>query len=402
MISNRAKIVPPSPIRKLVPYADEAKRRGIKVYHLNIGQPDIPTPKPFWEAVQNYKEEVLAYGPSDGLLALRETVAEYYQKFSVSVSKDNVFITTGGSEAILFTYMVLGDIGDEFLIPEPSYANYISLAAIAQVKLKPIPTNIREGFHLPGTKEIEKLITPETRGIIICTPNNPTGTVYTRDEMERIVEIVRRYNIFVISDEVYREFLFDNKKHTSILSIPGTAEHAIIIDSISKRFSACGARIGFIVTKNKTLLKSFIPYGMARLCSPTVEQVGAIQGFKKMQEFIPQMIREYEKRRNIIYEELQKIPGVVAKLPEGAFYIVCSLPVADAEDFARWMLTDFNIDGKTTMVAPVSGFYVTPEKGKNEVRIAYVLKEKELRDAIQILKEGIKTYNEKHLKVQNA
>jgi len=392
MISKRAQGVPPSPIRKLIPYADEAERRGIKVYHLNIGQPDIPTPEPIWEAIRHFKEKVLAYGPSNGLPELRETVAQYYQSFGADIVPENVFITTGGSEAILFTYMVLADTGDEFLIPEPVYANYIALAAVAQAKLIPIHTDIKNGFHLPPENEIESLISPKTRGIIICTPNNPTGTIYTWEEMEMIARIAQKHNILVISDEVYREFIFDNREHISIFTIPGTNEQCLVIDSISKRFSACGARIGFIVTKNDTLLKSFMSYGMARLCPPTIEQMGAIQGFKKRQEIIPPMIKEYEHRRNIVYEEIQNIPGAFTEKPEGAFYVVCSLPISDSEDFARWILTDFNLNGKTTMVAPAAGFYISPDKGKNEVRIAFVLKEEELRDAMYIIKEGLQQY----------
>ncbi len=392
MISKRALKVPKSPIRKLIPYANEAKAKGIKVYHLNIGQPDIETPQVFWEGIQNYKEKVLAYGPSDGLPEFRKTVAKYYQSFGAQVQASNVFITTGGSEAILFVYMAIGDVGDEFLIPEPAYANYISLAAVAQVKLIPIPTKVEEGFHLPPRAEIEKRITPKTKGIIICTPNNPTGTVYTRDEMQLVATIARKHHILVISDEVYREFLFDGKKHTSILNIPEMDEYAIVIDSISKRFSACGARIGFVVTKNESILKSLMVYGMARLCPPTVEQIGAQNAFENMQEFIPRMIQEYESRRNIVYEELQKIKGTFARLPEGAFYITCRLPVSDAEKFAKWMLTSFQIDNKTTMIAPAEGFYITPKKGRNEVRIAYILKADELKDAMQILSKGLKKF----------
>ncbi len=395
MISGRARKVPQSPIRKLIPYANEAKAKGIKVYHLNIGQPDIETPQVFWSAIQNYKEKVLAYGPSDGLLDFRKTVAKYYQSFGANVQAGNVFTTTGGSEAILFTYMITADVGDEFLIPEPVYANYISLASVAQVQLIPIPTKVEEGFHLPSRAEIEKLITPKTKGIIICTPNNPTGTCYTRDEMELVAKIAREHNIFVISDEVYREFLFDGRKHTSIFLVPEIDKSAIVLDSISKRFSACGARIGWVVTKNESILKSLMVYGMARLCPPTVEQIGAKNAFENMQEFLPQMIQEYESRRNVVYEELQKIKGSFAKLPEGAFYMTCRLPVSDAEEFAKWMLTCFQVDNKTTMIAPAEGFYITPKKGRNEVRIAYILKSEELKDAMRILSKGLEEFSER-------
>ncbi|MBI4722437.1 MAG: pyridoxal phosphate-dependent aminotransferase [Candidatus Stahlbacteria bacterium] len=392
MISSRVKLIAPSPIRKLVPYANEAKKKGIKIYHLNIGQPDIRTPAPFWDGIKYYKEEVLGYGPSDGFFFFREAVAEYYNSFGANVEPYNVFVTTGGSEAILFIYLILGDIGDEFLIPEPSYANYITLGAMAQIKLIPIPTSVENGFHLPKAEKIEPLITPKTRGMIICTPNNPTGTVYTKEEMELIAGIAKKHKLFVISDEVYREFLFDSRHHISIFNIPEMEEYAIVIDSISKRFSACGARIGFAVTKNRQVLEALMLCGMSRLCPPTIEQIGALQAFKKMDEFIPQMIKEYKRRRDVVYEEINKIPGSFACLPEGAFYVTCRLPVPDVEEFAKWMLTEFNFEGKTTMIAPAEGFYLTPGKGKDEVRIAYVIKEEELRDAMQILKKGIEKF----------
>lgn len=392
MVSRRAESIPPSPIRKLVSYANEAKKKGIKIYHLNIGQPDIPTPTPFWDGIRYYEEPVLSYGPSDGLLAFKEVVTEYYNEFGAKVNPSNVFITTGGSEAILFVYLTLGDTGDEFLIPEPSYTNYITIGTMAQIKLVPIPTSVEDGFHLPSKKMVEQLITPRTRGIIICTPNNPTGTVYTREEVELVADIAKKYNIFVISDEVYREFLFDGREHTSIFDIPGMDEYAIVVDSISKRFSACGARVGFVVTKNKRILEALMLCGMSRLCPPTIGQIGAIRAFKMMPSFLPQMIKEYEHRRNIVYSEIKKIPGAFACLPEGAFYITCRIPVSDAEEFTKWMITSFNVNNKTTMLAPAEGFYITPGKGKDEVRIAYVLKEEELLDAMQILKSGIEEY----------
>lgn len=388
-VSNRGTRIPASPIRKLIPCADEAKAKGIKVYHLNIGQPDIPTPKYFWDAVQAYAEPVLAYGPSNGLFELRKTIAEYYNTFGAKVDANNIFVTTGGSEAILFVYIVLADRGDEFITPEPCYANYISLASLAEIKLVPIPTKVEEGFHLPSDKEIEKLITPRTRGILICTPNNPTGTIYTKEEIERVQAIAERNKIFLISDEVYREFLFDNKKHTSIFNIPGYEDGKIVLDSVSKRFSVCGARIGSIVSKNADIMKGIMRCGMARLCSPTVEQVGIVELYKRINDCVPEMIKEFELRRDVVYEEIQKTPGAFATLPEGAFYMTCRLPVDDAEIFAQWMLTDFNVNGKTTMIAPCEGFYITPGKGKNETRIAYVLKEKELREAMKILREGL-------------
>ncbi|MFA5032150.1 MAG: pyridoxal phosphate-dependent aminotransferase [bacterium] len=393
LISNRGSVIPASPIRKLIPCADEAKSRGIEVYHLNIGQPDIQTPSYFWRAIQGYGEKVLAYGPSNGLLALRKAIATYYNSFGAkNITTANVSITTGGSEAILFVYIILADKGDEFLIPDPCYANYISLAAIAEVKLVPILTKVEEGFHLPEEEEIEKLITPKTKGIIICTPNNPTGTIYSKDEMMRVARIAEKHNIYLISDEVYREFLFDGRKHTSVFNLPGEDEYKIVIDSVSKRFSACGARIGCVVSTNENILKGIMRCSMSRLCPPTIEQVGMVELYGRMDDIIPEMMKEYELRRNVVYEEIQKIPGAFATLPEGAFYMTCRLPVEDAEKFTQWMLTDFSVDGKTTMIAPGEGFYVTPGRGRNEARIAYVLKEKELRDAMRILREGIKKY----------
>jgi aspartate aminotransferase len=392
MISRRAKSIPPSPIRKLAPYANEAKARGIHVYHLNIGQPDIPTVAPFWDGIRDYEKDVLRYGPSDGLMAFREAVAEYYNTFAAGIEPSHVFITSGGSEAILFVYLTLADTDDEFLVPEPSYANYITLGATAQVKLVPIPTSVENGFHLPKRETIEKLVTPRTRGIIICSPNNPTGSVYSREEIEMIADIVRKHNLFVVSDEVYREFLFDGRKHTSIFDISGVEDRAIVVDSISKRFSACGARVGFAVTRNEAVLKSLRLYGMPRLCPPTIGQVGAIRAFEKMQEFMPEMVREYERRRDVVYEEIKKIPGAFARLPEGAFYLTCRLPISNVEEFAKWMLTSFDVAGKTTMIAPAEGFYLTPGKGRDEARIAYVLKEQELKDAMQILKKGVEEF----------
>ncbi len=391
-ISNRGSNMPASPIRRLIPFADEAKKRGIQVYHLNIGQPDIPTPDMIYEAMKNYKEDVLAYGPSQGLLRLRETISEYLAQYNIEMNADEIFITTGGSEAIIFSMMAIADPGDEFLIPEPFYTNYNGFAAMSSVKIVPIPTRVQEGFHLPPEEEIVKRITPKTRGILICTPNNPTGTIYTREEMEMIGKIAIEYNLFVLSDEVYREFLFDGKKHTSIMDIKELKEQSAIMDSISKRFSACGARIGYIATHNKKFYESILKFGQARLCPPTLEQIGAEAGFKNISKFMHNMIDEYRRRRDIVYEEIQHIEGAFTEKPEGAFYTVVKLPIDDAETFVKWMLTDFNLNNKTTMVAPADGFYATEGKGKDEVRIAYVLKEADLKDAMRILREGLSTY----------
>ncbi len=392
MISFRSKNVPPSPIRRLIPYAEEAKRRGIKVYHLNIGQPDIPTPEAFWEGIRKYKEKVLSYGPSDGLRECKKAVREYYNKIGIEIMEEEIFITTGGSEGILFIFFILGEVGDEFLIPEPCYANYISLGRMAQINLVPIETKVEEGFHLPEKKEIEKLITKKTKAIIICSPNNPTGTVYSREEINRIVELGIKYNLFLILDEVYREFLFDGREWVNIFTTSFPMDRIIIIDSLSKRFSACGARIGFIVTKNKQILSQLMVLGMARLCPPTIGQMGAIESFKKMDEFMGEMIEEYERRRNIVYEELKKIKKITTYLPEGAFYTIAKLPVEDAEEFIKWLLTSFHLNGRTVMVAPLDGFYLSQNKGKNEIRIAYVLEEERLKEAMLILRKGLEEY----------
>ncbi|MEO0288213.1 MAG: pyridoxal phosphate-dependent aminotransferase [candidate division WOR-3 bacterium] len=392
-ISERIINMQESPIRKLLSYSDDAKSRGIKVYHLNIGQPDIPTPTYIYDAIKNYSEHVLAYGPSQGLKVARETVAEYLSGIGYDVNPNEVFITTGGSEAIIFAMMTVADHGDEIIIPEPFYTNYNGFASMAGLKVVPLLTRVETGFHLPEEKEFEKLITSKTKAILICTPNNPTGTIFTREEMEMIVRIARKHNLFILSDEVYREFVFDNKKHTSILEIDGTQENSIMLDSISKRFSACGARIGYLVSKNKNIMNGVLKLGQARLCPPTIEQIGMIEGYKHMKSFMREMIEEYQKRRDVVYENLMKVEGVFTRKPEGAFYVVVKLPVDDADNFAKWMLTDFEVDGKTVMVAPANGFYASPDKGKDEIRIAYVLNTKELEDAIKILSLGIKEYN---------
>ncbi|MEJ5307887.1 MAG: pyridoxal phosphate-dependent aminotransferase [candidate division WOR-3 bacterium] len=392
-ISERVINMQESPIRKLLSYSEDAKSRGIKVYHLNIGQPDIPTPTYIYDAIKNYSEHVLAYGPSQGLKVARETVAEYLTGIGYDVNPNEVFITTGGSEAIIFAMMTVADHGDEIIIPEPFYTNYNGFASMAGLRVVPLLTRVETGFHLPDEREFEKLITPKTKAILICTPNNPTGTIFTREEMEMVVKIAKKHNLFILSDEVYREFVFDNKKHTSILEIDGTQENSIMLDSISKRFSACGARIGYLVSKNKNVMKGVLKLGQARLCPPTIEQIGMIEGYKHMKSFMKEMIEEYQKRRDVVYENLIKVEGVFTRKPEGAFYVVVKLPVDDADNFAKWMLTDFEVDGKTVMVAPANGFYASPDKGKDEIRIAYVLNTKELEDAIKILSLGIKEYN---------
>ncbi|MCK4544548.1 pyridoxal phosphate-dependent aminotransferase [candidate division WOR-3 bacterium] len=394
-ISNRVSKMQASPIRKLIPYAENAKKRGVHVYHLNIGQPDIETPHCIIDGIKNYKSNVLRYGPSNGLESLREEISKYLAKNNLEFSKEEIFITTAGSEAIIFTTMAICDPGDEIIIPEPFYTNYNGFSQQANVKIVPVTSRMENGFHLPDDIEIISKINEKTKAILICSPNNPTGTILKKDEMERIVKIAKEHNLYIISDEVYREFTFDNRKHISIFDIEGTKDIAVMIDSISKRFSACGARIGYIATKNRDLLGGIMKLGQARLCPPTVEQIGAIEGFKHMDEFMPEMIREYERRRNVVYEAIKTIDGAFTMKPEGAFYAVVKIPVDDAEKFTIFMLDEFSIDNKTTMVAPAEGFYATEGKGKDQVRIAFVLKEDDLKDAMNLLKEGLKRYNDR-------
>ena len=393
MISRRARSVQASPIRKLFPYADSARKRGIHVYHLNIGQPDIETPHFFWDAVHSYEKRVLAYGPSGGTEDLRAAVADYLCESGAEATPGQVWITTGGSEAIIFTIMALCDQGDEILIPEPFYTNYNGFAAMAGAAVVPLTTEVKSGFRPPGRDEILSKVTPRTRAIIICSPNNPTGTVYTRGELQAIAEAALEYRLCVVADEVYREFVFDGKKHTSIFEIEDLGDRAIIVDSISKRFSACGARIGYVVSRNDEFMESVLRFGQARLCPPTLEQVGIAACFRNMRSFMAGMIGEYERRRDVVYEKLRRLEGSVYQKPEGAFYVVARLPVDSSEEFARWMLEDFNVDGKTTMVAPAGGFYATPGKGVDEVRIAYVLNERDLEEAMEILLRGVEEYN---------
>jgi len=391
-ISVRGLSMPASPIRRLIPYANKAKEKGISVYHLNIGDPDVPTPKVILKAIKGFKQKVLPYGPSEGLKELREAISDYFGDYGIDVEPDNVFITTGGSEAIFFVLSAICDPGDEVIIPEPFYTNYNGFANMAGVKIKPLTLSVENGFHLPPKEEIKHLITDKTRAILICSPNNPTGTVYSREEIQSIIDLALEYDLWVLSDEVYREFVFDGKKHTSVLEFKEAAERTVVMDSISKRFSCCGARIGFIVTRNRELWSTLLKFGQARLCPPTIEQMGAIAGFKHWKEFMPGIIDEYRLRRDVVFEEIENIDGAFTLKPEGAFYTVVKLPVDNAEEFIKWMLTEFNINGKTTMLAPASGFYATEGTGLDEARIAYVLNQDKLRDAMNILREGLKVY----------
>lgn len=394
-ISKRTAAMQASPIRRLVPLADQAKARGLKVYHLNIGQPDIPTPAEVMDAVRNFREEVLAYGPSLGLPELRQEIKKYFEGRDAPLSVDDIMVTTAGSEAIVFSLLAVGDPGDEVLVPEPFYTNYNGFASMADMALVPVPTDVETGFAMPSRSEFAKRITPRTRAILFCSPNNPTGAVFSRQDLEMLAELAKERNLWLLSDEVYREFVYDGGRHTGILNIPGIEDRAIMMDSISKRFSACGARIGCVVCRNREVMQAMLKLGQARLCPPTIEQVGAIAAYRSIDKYIKKMIAEYQRRRDVVCEELAKIPGAVFRKPAGAFYIMPQLPIDDSNKFAEFMLTEFEVDGATTMVAPGDGFYADPQKGKREVRIAYVLKEADLRKAVQILAKGVEAYQRK-------
>ena len=391
-LSRRAIAMPFSPIRKLTPLADQARQKGIHVYHLNIGQPDIETPKEMIRAVAAYEEKVLSYGPSGGLLELRLAVADYYRRVGIDVHLDNVWITTGGSEAILFSMLAVCDPGDEILVFEPFYTNYNGLATMANVKLVPLTTKVENGFHLPTQRQIEAKISRRTRAILINTPNNPTGTVLTEQEMYILYKVCKKHALFLLSDEVYREFVYDGRVQTSALSLPEIQDRVIVLDSISKRFSACGARVGCLISRNRKVMDEIIKFGQARLCPPTLEQIGAIAAYQNYDRYISPVIVEYEKRRNCLFEGLKHINGVYGHKPEGAFYTVLRLPVKDADRFCGWLLSDFQHEKKTVMLAPANGFYSTPAKGTSEVRIAYVLKEDDLRSALTVLAAALKEF----------
>jgi len=391
-ISNRGQKIQPSPIRKLKPYADQAQERGIHVYFINIGQPDIPTPQPVLNAFHSFDDKVLSYGPAQGFLELRQAIADYFVSYNIPLDSENVIITLGGSEAIHFSFCVVADPGDEIIIPEPFYTNYNGYASYADVKISPLTLSVEDGFRLPPAEEIEARITPKTRAILLCSPNNPTGTVYTPEELERVISIVKKHDLFLIGDEVYKEFVYDGGKHKSLLEYEEVKDRVIVIDSISKRFSSCGARIGAVITRNDELYQSLLRFAQARLCPPTVEQKAALAAYRMGLDYFKPVKEEYERRRDVLYEGLKDIPGVVIQKPQGAFYIIVRLPVKDAEHFVLWMLRDFHFVKETVMVAPAQGFYCTPGKGKDEVRIAYVLKEQDLRRAIVVFKEGLNKY----------
>ncbi len=391
-ISKRGRDIQSSPIRKLNPYADKAKEQGIHVYHLNIGQPDIPTPQPIMDAFHSFDEKVLSYGPAQGFLELRQAIADYFNSYRISLDAENVIITIGGSEAIHFSFSVVADPGDEIIISEPFYTNYNGFASFADVRIVPLTLHVEDGFRLPSKEEIEARITAKTKAILLCSPNNPTGTVYTPEELERVISVVKNNNLFLIGDEVYKEFVYDGRTHKSILEYEEVKDRVIVVDSISKRFSSCGARVGAVLTRNEELHQSLLKFAQARLCPPSVEQKAALAAYRMGLEYFKPVKEEYERRRDVLCEGLGNIPGIVIHKPQGAFYLIARLPVKDAEHFVQGMLTDFQLNKETVMVAPAQGFYCSPDMGKDEVRIAYVLKEQDLRKAIVIFKAGLDKY----------
>lgn len=391
-ISKKAQVLPASPIRKLVPYADAAKKRGVKVYHLNIGQPDIESPKCAIDAIKNIDLKYLAYPNSAGIESYRKGLAKYYNKIGIDIDYTDIIITTSGSEAVNFAIAVTCDEGDEVIVMEPFYTNYNSFAVQNGIKLVPISTYIKEGFHLPPVEEFEKYITPKTKGILICNPGNPTGTLYSKESLIKLGEIVKKHNIYLYSDEVYREFCYTDTPHFSCMQLEGIDDNVILLDSVSKRYSMCGARIGAIVSRNKEIMKHVLKYAQARLCSPVVEQIAAEAALDTPKSYFDAVKAEYIHRRDVMIDMLNKIPGVFTPKPMGAFYTIVDLPVDDADKFAQWLLEEFQYENQTVMVAPAAGFYGTPGRGKTEVRMAYVLKVEDIKAAIKCLEEALKVY----------
>lgn len=391
-LSDRVEAIPQSPIRKLAPYAQEAYALGRKVYSLNIGQPDLPTPPEAFEALRNIDRKVLEYSPSDGFASLRSKLSEYYSRFNIEVTPQQIIITCGGSEALLFAFMATLNPGDELILPEPAYANYGSMSILVGAKTVGIPANIENGFNLPPIEEFEKAITPRTKGILICNPNNPTGYVYSRKELEQLADIVKRHNLFLFADEVYREFCYSDRHVTSALQLEGIEDNVILVDSVSKRYSECGIRIGAIVTKNRHLRDCVMKLAQARLSPPLIGQLVAQASIDVPQRFIREEIAEYRRRRDFLINGLNEIPGVVSPLPEGAFYTVAQLPVDNAEKFCKWCLKEFEYNGGTVFMAPAAGFYSTPGRGEREVRIAYVIKEEDLAAALVCLRKALEEY----------
>jgi len=391
-ISEKGRQMPASPIRKLVPYAEQAKKKGRKIYHLNIGQPDIEAPEVALKAIHDFNHKVIEYSHSAGNPSYREKLTAYYKKFNIKVSADEIIVCTGASEAILFAFQSCIDPGDEVIIPEPFYANYNGFAVNAGVVVKPIPSDINDGFALPPIEEFEKAITSKTKAILLCNPNNPTGYLYSREELETVRDIVKKYDLYLISDEVYREFCYDGKEHYSVMYLKDIENNVILIDSISKRYSACGVRIGYIISKNKEVISTAMKFAQARLSPPGIGQVAAEAAIDTPEEYFVEVVKEYYARRKVVYKAINDMEGAFCPFPSGAFYIVAKLPVDDSDKFCQWLLEDFEYQNETVMLAPASGFYATPGSGYNEVRISYVLNVEDLAKAMKCLEEGLKVY----------
>ncbi|WP_055442932.1 pyridoxal phosphate-dependent aminotransferase [Lacinutrix himadriensis] len=393
-ISKKGQLMPQSPIRKLVPFAEEAVKNGKSIYYLNIGQPDIKTPQIALDAIKSISLEVLAYSRSEGSEQYRKKIANYYAKNDIQVSHEDIIVTTGGSEALLFAFGSIMDVDDEIIIPEPFYANYNGFSTSSGVKVVPVNSKIEDNFALPPIEEFEKLITPRTKAILICNPGNPTGYLYSKEEIKKLAAIVKKHDLFLIADEVYREFAYDGNTHYSIMQEEGLEENAIMIDSVSKRYSMCGARIGCLVSKNKEVIQTALKFAQARLSPPTLAQIASEAALDTPQSYFDDVIEEYVERRNVLISELQKIEGVQVATPKGAFYCIAQLPIKNSDAFAQWLLEEFEVDGETVMVAPAGGFYSTPGVGLNQIRIAYVLKKESLIKAVQIIKEALKVYKD--------
>jgi aspartate aminotransferase len=391
-ISQRGQACPPSPIRKLVPFSDVAKKKGIKVYHLNIGQPDIETPPNVMEKIRNTDLKVIEYSHSAGILSYRKKLAEYYQRVGIVVSPEEMIVTTGGSEGILFAMMTCLNPGDEIIIPEPFYANYNGFAVAAGVVVKPIESFIEDGFGLPPMSAVEAAITPRTRAIMVCNPNNPTGYLYSKEELELLRDIVKKHDLYLFADEVYREFCYDGKQHYSVMNLEGIDQNVVLLDSISKRYSACGVRIGVMISRNKEIISTAMKFAQARLSPPTFGQIAGEEAVNTPDSYLVKVLAEYVKRRDIVVQSINKMQGCFCPNPGGAFYAVARLPIDDSDKFCQWLLEDFNYQGQTVMLAPATGFYSTPGRGKDEVRISYVLNVPDLVAAMKCMEEGLKVY----------
>ncbi len=391
-ISSKGRMMPESPIRKLVPYAEAAKKRGVKVFHLNIGQPDIHTPEVALNAIRNFSGKVVEYSHSAGIPSYRVKLADYYKKHDIHITADDIIIGAGASEAILFAFQTIMDPGDEVIIPEPFYANYNGFAINAGVKVIPIVSSIESGFALPPIADFEKSITPKTKAILVCNPNNPTGYLYSEEELETLRQLVLKYDLYLIADEVYREFCYDGSKHYSSMHLKGIEENVILIDSVSKRYSACGVRIGCMISKNKEVMRTALKFAQARLSPPSFGQIAAEAAIETPDSYFEEVIQEYYQRRNVVVEAINKMEGSFCPTPKGAFYVVAKLPIDDSDVFCQWLLEGFNFEGQTVMLAPASGFYSTPGKGKDEVRISYVLKVEDLKQSMVVLEQALKVY----------